>query len=142
MKLHLLQQLLDVNQAFESVVRGLERMEKLRLFNQQDLRYTRAEIESARADTNRESEPSAYESYMRSPNNAAHTAATGGDARHDGHLLTVREVADLLQVPVSWVYGRMRKRSSGRLPGYRLGQYWRFNEAEVIAWLASQRANA
>jgi excisionase family DNA binding protein len=88
------------------------------------------------------SEPSAYESYMRSPNNAAHTAATGGDARHDGHLLTVREVADLLQAPVSWVYGRMRKRSSGRLPGYRLGQYWRFNEAEVIAWLASQRANA
>jgi hypothetical protein len=45
---------LDLNQAFENVVRGLERMEKLRLFDKEDLRYTRAEIESARADTNRE----------------------------------------------------------------------------------------
>lgn len=54
MKLHLLQQLLDLNQAFENVVRGLERMEKLRLFNKEDIRYTRAEIETARADTNRE----------------------------------------------------------------------------------------
>lgn len=54
MKLHLLQQLLDLNQAFENVVRGLERMKKLRLFNKEDLRYTRAELESARADTNRE----------------------------------------------------------------------------------------
>jgi hypothetical protein len=54
MKLHLLQQLLDLNQAFENVVGGLEQMEKLRLFKKEDLRYTRAEIESARADTNRE----------------------------------------------------------------------------------------
>lgn len=54
MKLQLLQELLDLNQAFESVVRGLERMEKLRLFNKEDLRYTRAEIETARADTNRD----------------------------------------------------------------------------------------
>ena len=54
MKLHLLQHLLDLNQAFENVVRGLERMEKLRLFKKEDLRYTRAEIEGARADTNRE----------------------------------------------------------------------------------------
>jgi hypothetical protein len=53
-KIHVLQQLLDLNQAFGNVVRGLERMEKLRLFKKEDLRYTRAEIESARADTNRE----------------------------------------------------------------------------------------
>jgi len=61
---------------------------------------------------------------------ALHTAsqnAPTGEERKDGsHLLTVREVAELLQVPVSWVYGRMRKRSSERLPGYRLGKYWRF----------------
>lgn len=88
------------------------------------------------------SESSSYESPMRSPSNAAHAAATGGEARHDQHLLTVREVADLLQVPVSWVYGRMRKRSNDRMPGYRLGKYWRFDQAEVIAWLARQRANA
>jgi predicted DNA-binding transcriptional regulator AlpA len=40
-------------------------------------------------------------------------------------LLTVRQVAELLQVPVSWVYGRMRKRSLEQLPAYRLGKYWR-----------------
>jgi len=53
-KLYLLQQLLDLNQAFENVDSGLERMEKLRLFDKEDLRYTRAEIQTARADTNRE----------------------------------------------------------------------------------------
>jgi hypothetical protein len=26
-----------------------------------------------------------------------------------------------------------------RLPGYRLGKYWRFRESEVIAWLRSRR---
>ena len=56
-------------------------------------------------------------------------------------LLTVRQVAELLQVPVSWVYGRMRKRSLERLPGYRLGKYWRFDKEEVLAWLAEQCAN-
>jgi hypothetical protein len=53
-KLHLMQQLLNLNQAFENVARGLERMEKLRRFDKEDLRCTRAEIETARADTNRE----------------------------------------------------------------------------------------
>jgi excisionase family DNA binding protein len=66
----------------------------------------------------------------------------GEPPRHDEHLLTIREVAQLLQVPVSWVYGRVRKGSRDRMPGYRLGKYWRFREAEVIAWLARQRANA
>jgi excisionase family DNA binding protein len=54
-------------------------------------------------------------------------------------LMTVQQVAELLQVPVSWVYGRLRKRSLERLPGYRLGKYWRFDKEEVLAWLAQQR---
>lgn len=54
-------------------------------------------------------------------------------------LMTVQQVAELLQVPVSWVYGRLRKRSLGKLPGYRLGKYWRFDKEEVLAWLAEQR---
>lgn len=54
-------------------------------------------------------------------------------------LLTVQQVAELLQVPVSWVYGRLRKRSLEKLPGYRLGKYWRFDRAEVLAWLTQQR---
>lgn len=32
-------------------------------------------------------------------------------------LLTVQQVAELLQVHVSWVYLRLRKRSLERLPG-------------------------
>ncbi|HKV26718.1 MAG TPA: helix-turn-helix domain-containing protein [Candidatus Acidoferrales bacterium] len=67
---------------------------------------------------------------------------TGGREREQGQLLTVHEVADLLHVPVSWVYGRMRKRSRERLPGYRLGKYWRFREAEILAWLRSQIEHA
>jgi excisionase family DNA binding protein len=56
-------------------------------------------------------------------------------------LLTVRQVGTLLQVPVSWVYGRMRKRSLERLPTYRLGKYWRFDRSEVLAWVARHQTN-
>jgi excisionase family DNA binding protein len=56
-------------------------------------------------------------------------------------LLTVRQVAELLQVPVSWIYGRMRKRSLERLPAYRLGKYWRFDRNEVLAWVTRHQTN-
>ena len=70
---------------------------------------------------------------------ASQDAATGRDARDERHLLNVHEVAELLHVPVSWVYGRMRKRSLERLPGYRLGKYWRFSEDEILEWVKRQR---
>ena len=54
-------------------------------------------------------------------------------------LLSVEEVAELLQVPVSWVYDRTRSRGVNRIPGFRLGKYWRFREADVLAWLERQR---
>jgi len=53
-KLHLLQELLDLNLAFENVMSGLERMEKSALFDKDQVRYTRAEVEGARVDANRE----------------------------------------------------------------------------------------
>jgi excisionase family DNA binding protein len=65
--------------------------------------------------------------------------ATGTKRREPTRLLTVEEVASLLHVPVSWVYGRMRKRSPERLPGYRLGKYWRFREDEIHTWVEGQR---
>jgi excisionase family DNA binding protein len=74
-----------------------------------------------------------------SPYSASHIEATAGEAEHLRHLLTVRQVAELLQVPVSWVYGRTRRRSVERIPGYRLGKYWRFAEADVLAWIARQQ---
>jgi excisionase family DNA binding protein len=55
-------------------------------------------------------------------------------------LLTVEEVAALLRVPVSWIYGRTRSRSVDRLPGIRLGKYWRFREADLEAWIERQRS--
>ena len=69
---------------------------------------------------------------------ASQHAATVGKERHKDHLLTVHEVAELLRVPVSWVYGRMRRRSTERLPAYRLGKYWRFSESEIRAWVKRQ----
>jgi excisionase family DNA binding protein len=57
-------------------------------------------------------------------------------------LLTVEEVAEMLQVPASWVYGHTRKRSLDRIPGFRLGKYWRFREADVMTWLERRRAGS
>jgi excisionase family DNA binding protein len=60
--------------------------------------------------------------------------------KHSGAaLLTVEEVAALLQVPLSWVYDRTRKRGVERIPGFRLGKYWRFREGDIIAWIERQR---
>ena len=81
-----------------------------------------------------ESQPTDSESQ---PHAASQRAATG--QKDASRLLTVGEVAEMLHVPVSWVYGRMRKRSTERLPGYRLGKYWRFRETEVLAWVELRR---
>ncbi len=56
-------------------------------------------------------------------------------------LLTVRELAEILKVPPSWVYEHTRDRSKDRIPGFRLGKYWRFAEVDVIAWLAARRTS-
>jgi excisionase family DNA binding protein len=63
---------------------------------------------------------------------------TGVERRDSNRLLTVEDVASLLHVPVSWVYGRVRKRSLERLPAYRLGKYWRFRDDEIHAWVKRQ----
>jgi excisionase family DNA binding protein len=67
-----------------------------------------------------------------------HNRATGEERVDRDPLLTIKEVAELLRVPISWVYGRTRKRALDRLPGYRLGKYWRFSENEVLAWVKCQ----
>ena len=47
-------------------------------------------------------------------------------------LLTAREVAELLNVPVSWVRESTR---SGAMPVVELGRYRRYLRADVEAWL-------
>jgi hypothetical protein len=54
MKIALFQELLDLNLAFEQVMRGLLRLERVRAFNTEQIRGARAEVETARVDANRE----------------------------------------------------------------------------------------
>jgi excisionase family DNA binding protein len=97
------------------------------------------EEETPRSRTSSPQNGSPPEDFENSLHAASQHAATGGESRGESYLLTVQEVAELLQVPVSWIYGRMRKRSRDRLPGYRLGKYWRFSEDEILAWVKRQR---
>jgi excisionase family DNA binding protein len=79
---------------------------------------------------------------LNGPSHAASDhAATEGGRKEENHLLTISEVAKLLQVPVSWVYEQTRRRCPGRIPGFRLGKYWRFSSEDVTAWLAAKRTN-
>lgn len=52
-------------------------------------------------------------------------------------LLTVEEVAAMLQVKISWVRERTRERCpvSEQIPHIRLGKYVRFNEQVVSEWM-------
>jgi excisionase family DNA binding protein len=54
-------------------------------------------------------------------------------------LLTAQEVAELLNVPVSWVYEHTRERGAARLPHLKLGKYLRFEERAVREFLNRQR---
>ncbi len=54
------------------------------------------------------------------------------DMGMQSNLLTVKELADRLRVPVSWIYERTRR---GQIPHVRLGKYLRFDVEEVLAFL-------
>lgn len=54
------------------------------------------------------------------------------------NLLTVEELASVLQVPKSWIYDRTRDRTSNGLPKIKVGKYVRFNLPEVIEWFKNQ----
>jgi hypothetical protein len=54
-------------------------------------------------------------------------------------LLTPKQVADIFQVPKSWVLGRTRKRITERLPHLKMGKYVRFEEGAVREFLERHR---
>jgi excisionase family DNA binding protein len=56
------------------------------------------------------------------------------------YLLTVREVAELLQVPVRTIYD-WRYRGLGP-PAIRVGRHVRYEPNEVDRWLASQKGSS
>jgi excisionase family DNA binding protein len=70
---------------------------------------------------------------------ASKHAATVEETRETGQLLTVHEVARLLNVPTSWVYERTRRRSSDQLPHVKLGKYLRFEETTIAEFIQRQR---
>jgi excisionase family DNA binding protein len=65
-------------------------------------------------------------------------AATGAGYRDDGRLMNVHEVAELLQVPVSWVYERTRRRGLEQLPHLKIGKYLRFEESALAEFIRRQ----
>ena len=50
-------------------------------------------------------------------------------------LLTVKELAERLKTPVSWVYGKTRMKGGDAIPNIRVGKYIRFQLEEVLDWL-------
>ena len=56
-------------------------------------------------------------------------------------LLTVSEVAEMLSVPVSWVYEHTRGRGLQRIPHVKLGKYVRFDALEIRNWIEKLRGN-
>lgn len=55
-------------------------------------------------------------------------------------LLTVHEVAEILKVPVSWVYEHTRRECCDPLPYVKLGKYLRFSTADISNYLEAVRA--
>jgi excisionase family DNA binding protein len=77
---------------------------------------------------------------MRDPVHAAsQCAATAEERRGESNLLTVHEVAELLQVPVSWVYERTRRHGPEQLPHFKIGKYLRFEERTLVEFIQRQR---
>jgi excisionase family DNA binding protein len=58
-------------------------------------------------------------------------------------IMTVEQVAGLLQIPKSSVYEKTRVRRGGTpaLPCRRVGKYLRFFDSEVMAWLTALPQN-
>ena len=50
----------------------------------------------------------------------------------EGNLLSVSELSEKFNLPVSWIYSRTR---INKIPHYKIGKYVRFNETEVWEWL-------
>ena len=54
-------------------------------------------------------------------------------------LITVQELAEILNVPVSWIYQRTSMGQKG-IPHVKMGKYVRFDADEVIRFLRSKDA--
>ena len=54
------------------------------------------------------------------------------------NLLSVNELAEVLNVPKSWIYARTRETGSNTIPVIKCGKYCRFDLDRVMEWLNKQ----
>jgi len=57
----------------------------------------------------------------------------------DLDLLTPKEAADMLKVPVSFIYERTRRNA---IPVRRIGKYVRLPKGELMKWIDAQSSRA
>lgn len=55
------------------------------------------------------------------------------------NLITVKDLADALKVPKSWVYARTRETGPGAIPRLQVGKYRRFILQDVLNWLEKKQ---
>jgi len=53
--------------------------------------------------------------------------------------LTPKELAEKLQVPLSWVYKQTRERGQDAMPFLKVGKYCRFELDKVLAWCRERK---
>lgn len=58
----------------------------------------------------------------------------------DVKLLNPKQIAEILGVPVSWIYDRTRASNPNRIPHYKVGKYVRFSEEEVLDYVKTKAA--
>jgi excisionase family DNA binding protein len=68
-----------------------------------------------------------------------HELRSGGDGM--SRLLTVEEVASLLNVPQKWVYRRVGLRPPDGIPYLKVGKYLRFRESDLWEYIERLRRN-
>ena len=57
------------------------------------------------------------------------------------NLLSVKELAESLNVPKSWIYSRTRETGPNAMPRIKVGKYCRFVLNDVLEWLKGQNEN-
>lgn len=54
----------------------------------------------------------------------------------DGDILTIKEVADYLKLTERTLYRLVQE---GRVPGFKVGNSWRFKRADIDDWIEIQK---
>lgn len=54
-------------------------------------------------------------------------------------FLTLQEVSDLLKIKERTIYQWVQQ---GRIPGFKLGNAWRFDRDDIEVWIAEQKTKS